>query len=387
MHTIDPRGSKVGGIETHIRLILAHHPADVSVLLVGVDEVGDLAPGRVVALEVAGRRIDFLPVTRAAPEGTNVAAKRLLNSLTLRYVAGALRHLGAIRRAIGPGPASFDLHRYEYAPVARLLGRPAVQMIHGEGRRDDAMDSLTRRYWFVHRAAKRIALGSAARVLCVNRDLVTDLETESPAAAAKADVMTVSVDTERFRPTPSDHADGEFRVVFAGRLDAFKDPPLMFAALARLRERLGGRLAFHYVGATDPWRYPEFGVVEPFTIRHGPQDAEGVAAVLRRSHAGILTSHFEGMPCFLLEGLASGRPFAGIHLPQYDEVATAGSRFVPRLADRDAAADAVAEALAALWSDVRADRVDPQAVAAGAAPFSVGRQMGRLFALHGELAR
>ncbi|MBE7220596.1 MAG: WecB/TagA/CpsF family glycosyltransferase, partial [Caulobacteraceae bacterium] len=41
MHPMDPRGAKLGGIETHVRQVLARHPQDFSMLFVGVDEIGD----------------------------------------------------------------------------------------------------------------------------------------------------------------------------------------------------------------------------------------------------------------------------------------------------------------------------------------------------------
>ena len=57
----------------------------------------------------------------------------------------------------------------------------------------------------------------------------------------------------------------------------------------------------------------------------------GVAAILRRSHAGILTSFFEGMPCYLLE-LLSTRPADGRAAPA--AVRPAGRRRRERLPDR-----------------------------------------------------
>ena len=53
LHPIDPRGSKVGGIETHVRLMYERQPADFSVLLVGIDERGDLELGKLVAFRSA----------------------------------------------------------------------------------------------------------------------------------------------------------------------------------------------------------------------------------------------------------------------------------------------------------------------------------------------
>ena len=62
IHPIDPRGEKVGGIETHVRLLTQCYPDDFSVLLVGVDAIGDLTPGEITPVNVGDREIEFLPV-------------------------------------------------------------------------------------------------------------------------------------------------------------------------------------------------------------------------------------------------------------------------------------------------------------------------------------
>ena len=163
--------------------------------------------------------------------------------------------------------------------------------------------------------------------------------------------MSVSVDTRRFRATPFDVQDGIFRICFAGRLDEFKDPPLMFDVLARLHAKLEGKIEFHYVGATDPARYPEFAKGQAFTLRHGSQTPDGVRDIMARCHAGILTSYFEGLPCYLLEMLASGRPVGAIDLPQYKPLILPGisGALIPRSEPREKCAEALANAFASLW--------------------------------------
>jgi len=101
LHPIDPRGSKVGGIETHVRLMYERRPADFSVLLVGIDERGDLELGKPVRLPAGDGTIDFLPVAHIPDAEIHSAAKRLHQSVTLRFALGALRHLGTIRRRGG----------------------------------------------------------------------------------------------------------------------------------------------------------------------------------------------------------------------------------------------------------------------------------------------
>ena len=54
----------------------------------------------------------------------------------------------------------------------------------------------------------------------------------------------------------------------------------MFRMFARLHARLGGKFQFHYVGTSDPARYAEFAAIEAFTVRHGYQNADGVAGRL-----------------------------------------------------------------------------------------------------------
>lgn len=387
MHPMDPRGGKLGGIETHVRLILSRHPDDFSVLFVGVDELGDCEIGAVRRLAVDGRDIDFLPVASIGGDRINLAARSIARSTTFQFAKGAMRHLGAIRRALGSGPASADLQRFEFALIPKLLGLKTVQMVHGEGSKEQKMDSLIKKYWFVHAANERLALRLADHVMCVNANIVERMKREFPWAVAKAEVMTVSVDTRRFAPRPFDLEDGVFKVIFAGRLDAFKDPPLMFRTLARAHERLAGKLEFHYLGTSEPERYAEFAAIEPFTIRHGFQNADGVAALAAKAHAGTLTSYFEGMPCYLLETLSVGRPFAAIRLPQYDPLIVEGvsGHMVERSEPDAACEDALVEAFVRLRDEVFSGAVDPLKVHALVEPYSVETQMTKLFERHRAL--
>jgi glycosyltransferase involved in cell wall biosynthesis len=387
MHPMDPRGSKLGGIETHVRLILSHHPSDFSVLFVGIDECGDLREGEIVELAIGDRSIDFLPVAHIDAQSINLPSRRITQSTTFRFALGALRHLQRIRTAVKGSPASADLQRFEFALLPKLIGLPTVQMIHGEGAKDQKMDSLIKKYWFLHRANEWLAVHLADRIFAVNPNIVERLARLMPRAARKAEVMTVSVDTRRFAPRPFDCADGILRIFFAGRLDEFKDPPLMFTVLAALHARLSGKLEFHYAGTTDPARYREFGGIAPFTTCHGFLTADGIAELAAKCHAGILTSYFEGMPCYLLETLAAGRPFCAIRLRQYDPLIVDGvsGKMVERGEDAALSAARLVDAGVELWDAIRAGRIDPAAVHARIAPYSVDKQMTRLFERHRTL--
>ncbi len=209
-----------------------------------------------------------------------------------------------------------------------------------------------------------------------------------PRVARKSEFMTVSVDTERFPAAPFPSSD-VFRVVFAGRLDAFKDPPLMFETLWRLHAKLDGKLEFHYVGTSDPHRDKEFAAIEPFTIRHGFQTGDGVSAIMRNCHSGILTSYFEGMPCYLLRHFRAAVRWERSGCRSNDPLIETGvSGFlVERPEDREAAAEAMANNFARLAADIAAGRLDPETIRAKVTPYSVAVQMPKLFDRHIALGR
>ncbi len=386
-YPLDPRGSKIGGIETHIRLILANFPVDFTILFVGVDEIGDKKIGVITPLEYGGRVFDFLPVVHIPQSEINLAAKSLLKSTTLRFVMGVLRYIQVLKREIKSSRATAELQRFETAIIPRLLGIAAVQTVHGEGSKNDKMDSLIKKLWFLHSLNERIALGYAKRIICVNANIVKRIEQLFPKAASKAEVMSVSVDTEIFKPQAFDVSDGIFKIVFAGRLDEFKDPPLMFKCFATLDEQLAQKFEFHYIGTSDPSRYSEFAQIEHCTVLHGFRPATHIARIVANCHAGILTSFFEGMPCYLLETLSVGRPFAAIRLPQYDSVIIEGTsgEMVERADTPEQSVVNLTKAFMQLWDNIKAGKIDPYKVHSCIEPFSVKNQMSRLFEIHRQL--
>lgn len=390
IHPFDPRGTKVGGIETHVIQLIRRHPAQMRVLMVGIDDSGELALGQVHPIVVGGREIDFLPIIHIADSSQRGAATSLAQSVTLHFGMALIRHLGALRRAIGDARASIEIERYEFAPAAWLLGRPFVLISHNEGDpRIDKMDSILSRYWFVNSVAERIAVRLAAHIYGVTPRIRDRIAQRYPPAAKRCEVLSVSVDTQLFRATPFELGAPTLRIVYAGRLDEFKDPPTMFGVIRRLHAALDGQVEFHYCGGADPARFAEFQAIAPFTVRHGALGAEQVAGVIRHAHLGILTSHWEGMPCFLLELLASGRPFGGLRLPQFDLVIREGvnGAMAERAADAAETETRVTNAILGLWDRIRAGAIDPQAIHQSVLPWSVDQQLSRLFAVHGKVAR
>jgi glycosyltransferase involved in cell wall biosynthesis len=384
--SMDPRGGKIGGVETHIRHILRNHPDDIDLLLVGIDETGDLACGKAIGMEFSGRAITFLPVAHVAAAEARISASRLFRSTTLRFVAGAIRHLAALRRLIAGSCVSADIPRVEFSILPFLLRLPFALTIHADLTKASQTDSLLKRHGVIKRWSEKFALATASAVFTVNEGIRTAIIDENPALAVKTSTLPVPVDTKIFTPSPFPET-GTFHLVYAGRFDEVKDPGLMFEAIAALARRLDDRIEFHIVGAADPTVFPEFAAIRHLAVRHGPCDAEGVASIIRTAHCGILTSHSEGLPCFLLETLAAGRPFAATRLPTFEGIVVEGQTgfLAERREARAATAEAMADGLAELRADISGRRLVPNQIAASVERYSVRAIFTKLFEVHARL--
>jgi glycosyltransferase involved in cell wall biosynthesis len=387
IHPFDPRGEKVGGLETYIRDFITFHPADTDLLFIGVDSIGDLKLGEIHRLTFRGRTFDFLPILRYSDIDAREAARSIRSSLTGQFFLALLRYFGSIARLIRARRCSIDLRRVEFSWLPVVLRLPFVQMLHGEGAPKLQMDSLLRKYSFVHNAGERFAVATSEKFLCVNPFITERLQRTYPSQKDKIDTLWTWVNTDIFQPQPLPANTSPFRIVFAGRLDEFKDPPLMFNTIDRLRKRLPGGVEFHYIGTSDPHRFSEFAAIEDITVRHGFKDAAGMAATLASVHAGILTSEFEGMPRFVLETLGVGRPVAAIHLPQLEPVIHEGvSGFlVARTGSREDMADALAQRFVDIRDAIDTGKMDSVQIAGAISNFTPGMQLARVFRYHQEI--
>lgn len=388
IHSFDPRGSKVGGLETFIRDMLAFAPDDFSFLMIGVDAIGDQTLGQVSKQTFRGKSYDFLPVLHFPDDKAREAAKKLGDSINFQFMKGLIKHLTMVRRTLKQTPTSVDLQRVEFAPLVRALNVPFVQMLHGEGAPKLKMDSLLKSYRYVHNVNEKLAVATCDKFLCVNPIITERIRATYPGSAHKIDTLSTWVDTKTFAPTPFP-IDGTFRIAFAGRLDLFKVPSLMFKTVQRLREKIGAGVEFHYMGTSDPNRFAEFQAIQDISVLHGFKSAAGVAEVLSHVHAGILTSEFEGMPFSVLESLGSGRPVCAIHLPQLASVIRDGlsGALVARSDSEDDMADRLSDAFANVRAQMLSGAITPQGVASSISDFTPERQLAKCYENHRQIQR
>jgi glycosyltransferase involved in cell wall biosynthesis len=387
IHPFDPRGEKVGGLETYIRDFITFHPADTDLLFIGVDASGDLKLGEIHRLTFRGRTFDFFPILHYSDLQAREAARSIRRSLTGQFFLALLRYFGPISRLIRSRRCTIDLRRVEFSWLPVVLRLPFVQMLHGEGVPKLQMDSLLRRYWFVHNAGERFAVATSAKFLCVNPFITERLQKAYPRQKEKIDTLWTWVNTDIFRPKPLSQDFKPFRIVYAGRLDEFKNPSLMFRTVDRLRTRLPGGVEFHYVGTSDPGRFADFAAIEDITVRHGFKDAAGMAATLANAHAGILTSEFEGMPRCVLETLAIGRPVVAVHLPQLESVIRDGESgfLVQRTGSIEDMTETLAQRFVDLCERIGDGRMSHARIAAAISDFTPGKQLARVYRYHQEI--
>jgi glycosyltransferase involved in cell wall biosynthesis len=387
IHPFDPRGQKVGGLETYIRDFITFHPDNTDILFVGVDSIGDLALGEVHRVTFRGRTFDFLPILRYSDVQAREAARSIRSSLTGQFFVALLRHFSQIARLVRARRCSIDLRRVEFSWLPAVLRLPFVQMLHGEGAPKLQMDSLLRKYSFVHNTGERFAVTMSEKFLCVNPFITERMQKTYPRSKEKIDTLWTWVNTDIFQPQPFPERMSPFQIVFAGRLDEFKDPPLMFRTIERLRHKLNGAIRFHYIGTSDPHRFSEFAAIEDITIRHGFKDAMGMAKTLAEAHAGILTSEFEGMPRCVLETLAVGRPVVAMHLPQLESVIhdERSGYLVTRDGSREEWAETLAQRFVEVHDAIGSGRLSPEQVADAIRDFTPATQLARVYRYHQEI--
>jgi glycosyltransferase involved in cell wall biosynthesis len=381
LNSADPRGRKVGGIETYVRDYIYYHPEDMDLLFVGADEIGDLPIGRVSEVEYRGRTIRFLPLYYLA-NATNKYTGTVMQSETLAFAKALLKNWRLIRRVLRAGDYSVEVRRPEYAPIIRSMGVPIIQMIHVWGGKDKQQSGVLAKYSWLRDGSEFVAAGLAHRFYSVNPDLTAMFKKRFPMFRDKFDTLTTWANTSIFKPAPFRTSD-RIEVLFAGRMDLFKRPDLMFRVIAEL-QRLTGSVRFHYVGDGDVERFPEFAAIRDVTVLHGVKTSPEIAELMQDMHMGLLTSDFEGMPRFVMELLTSGRPAVALHLPQLEAVIEDGVNgyLIPRGDDQVAE---MARRMRDTHESIEAGRITPDTIRRAVEPFSPQALLGKIWADHRRL--
>lgn len=135
------------------------------------------------------------------------------------------------------------------------------------------------------------------------------------------------VDTELFSPLDKKQ-HSVFRFVHVSSLDPEqKNFHLLVRAFYQLKKQQP-KVELHVVSDGD---FAAYGtLIKGFDFAksihfHGPQDSEGVAAILQFADALVLSSRFENLPCVLLEALSTGTPMIATNVGGVAEIIHQGN--------------------------------------------------------------
>jgi glycosyltransferase involved in cell wall biosynthesis len=140
-------------------------------------------------------------------------------------------------------------------------------------------------------------------------------------------VVANVVNTDLFVPH-AQKAHANFRFVHVSSLDPIqKNFHLLVNAFYELKKQQSN-IELHVVsdGDFEPYRKALDGLDFASSIHfHGPQDPEGVAAILQFADAFVLSSRYENLPCVLLESLATGTPMIATNVGGVAEIINSGN--------------------------------------------------------------
>ena len=383
-HPFDPLGTKVGGIETHVRQTLRYKPESVRMIMIGIDDSGQLPLGEITKKSISGIEYDFFPVMHGSNETANHVAKKLSDSSTLNFFLGLFKYARKIKALTTGLSYSFEIQRYEFAWFLKLMRLKYVLITHGDADPNQPLDTLLSKYWFLHQFNERHAVKGAQFIYSVSSEQTKRLKKDFPKRADDIDYMTVSVDDRLFKATPFQSLDGPLKIAFVGRLDTFKRPGMMFRVIKSLSDKLNGQIEFHYIGKSDPEKFTEFQEIKDKTVLHGFRNSEQISELWKSFHMGIVTSTFEGWPVYVMEAICSGRPVVSVNLPQLipvfeDEIA---GKVFDRNNDSDELVSEMSDKFIEYWKGIKNGSVDPIEVNSRINCFKASTQMKEIFKCH-----
>ena len=119
--------------------------------------------------------------------------------------------------------------------------------------------------------------------------------------------------------------EGTVELLYAGKLSTAKGVPWLLKSLERIKDR---PFRLHLAGSSTGRELETcLALAQNLgakAVHHGPLSHEALGALMRRCHAFVLPSFFEGLPLVLMEALASGCRIITTDLPGVREILGTG---------------------------------------------------------------
>lgn len=318
VHQFDPENPAPGGIDTCIRDMLLHAPAGERILLLGVSQTRPLL--RRTPVEGFGVPVDFVPLARVDPGNQR---RRIPHSIRLLLPILLVMLRTSTRRS------SIHTHRLEASLVTRLFpARRHVYFVHTNTESAIAAhgDSFWKKAPGVYRFLEKRVLAAADLTLVFNR---ASAELYQSLGYPAQRVRTWFNESLYYPRAADDQSADSPTAVWVGRFESPKDPVLavdVFSELARRASEEGPEWKAIMVGDGTlrpdvDARIEELGLKDHIRLV-GAQPRSEVGTLMRNADVLLMTSHFEGSPIVMYEGLASGIPVVATSEADPDQVLT-----------------------------------------------------------------
>lgn len=317
IYPTDPKGPKVGGVETFMKGVIKYAPEDFHIEFIGISsDRKKHPPGKWIRLQLGSKEFDFFPLFFEREEN-----KKTLIPLSLRFTL-ALK-FSAVRLE---GKVLF-FNRIEPAILFRKAKAFKVAIIHDDVQKMLQTESETfwRRFPRLYFAFEEAVFASLDYVYTVNKETLEFYKSRYAKQKDKFSFLPTWVDPETFYP--SDKLRGEVRqnclltdkqlplngkwILFVGRLQKQKAPLRLVQTFAEYN-KVDKEACLLIIGEGNLEQKAKNYVAElglgNSVYFLGSKSQTELAEYYRAADVMLLTSNFEGMPMCVLEALGSGLP-------------------------------------------------------------------------------
>jgi glycosyltransferase involved in cell wall biosynthesis len=318
IYSTDPRGNKIGGIETHVVEYLKFAEADVK--FVGIDTIGNKKIGEWSTIKVGNKEIPFFPVLY---EPKDVVNRQRLFPLTLRFLIKLFLYKN---RIIHKGDI-LDFQRIEHMIpfITNAKSNRIYQFIHGSSAHLFIKTGTSvEKYKWIYVIAERILLKYCKKIFLVSPEGYYYYRTKYPSLCDKFIEMSSSVNTEQFRQEKDKKneyrksfsiSDDSKVILFVGRIHGVKDPRLLFESFKKILD-LEPKAILCIVGPGKIDEFIEINDENKFLLNKvfqiGALFGEELNKIYNCADVFLLTSKYEGMPRCVLEALQVGVPVVSV---------------------------------------------------------------------------
>lgn len=351
-YQFDPWSNSLGGIQTIIRSFIKYAPDSFDLRLVGTQVEKRIQPGQWQDMELAGRRIQFMPLFTQPKEN----GKSLIPD-SVRYTAALSR------RCLASDFMHF--HRLEPTLATRHWNGDKTLFIHNDIQQQiqtsDRKGSILWQYFpAAYFAIERQLVPQFTEIFSCNSASATFYKERYPACADRVRYLRNTVDDQVFfplSPYERDQArqayarsrglDSQTRfILFAGRLHPQKDPLLLVRAIAALADPTAHLLIAGEGDLAESIRteIAQLDLGDRATMLGALPQSE-MAKLQRLASVFVLSSAYEGLPVVVLEALASGTPVVTTQCGETPNLLSPQSGIVCQERTAEALADALKQVL------------------------------------------